>query len=86
MYCKRSFCPLRRNIDASPMENLRVICAGGPVNAALDVIRSRQAAATVALTEETPHVLQPDTAASTDPGARYCRLKRVRGDFRFALH
>jgi RNA polymerase sigma-70 factor (ECF subfamily) len=67
---------LRRNIDASPMENPESYLRRAAVNAALDVIRSRQAAATVALTEETPHVLQPDDGSLRQTLARaIARLK-----------
>jgi RNA polymerase sigma-70 factor, ECF subfamily len=42
------------------MENPESYLRRAALNAALDVIRSRQAAATVPLTEETPDVPQPD--------------------------
>lgn len=51
---------LKRDVHSSTMESPENYLRRAAVNAALDVLRSRQTIATVPLTEETPAVPQPE--------------------------
>jgi RNA polymerase sigma-70 factor (ECF subfamily) len=76
---------LRRGQDAGPLENHESYLRRAAINAAVDVIRSRQADSTVPLPEETPDLRQSDTSNLRQVLARaIAQLKPLQAEI-FAL-
>ena len=61
---------LRRDHHSDPLENPESYLRRAAVNAALDVIRSRQTNATIPLSDETPARMQPDASSLRQTLAR----------------
>jgi RNA polymerase sigma-70 factor (ECF subfamily) len=61
---------LRRDSHSDPLENPESYLRRAAVNAALDVIRSRQTDATIPLSDETPARMQPDVSSLRQTLAR----------------
>jgi RNA polymerase sigma-70 factor (ECF subfamily) len=61
---------LRRDDHSDPLENPESYLRRAAVNAALDVIRSRQTEATIPLSDETPARMQPDVSSLRQTLAR----------------
>jgi len=76
---------LRRDSHSDPLENPESYLRRAAVNAALDVIRSRQTNATIPLSDKTPARMQPDVSSLRQTLARAIAQLKARPAEIFAL-